>query len=276
MTSDLKKATRGLDAFQAHALEILEKLVSKPKAVFISLGVTVGVLVVIFGTRYWVATSRETRKVELTKIDQVFDEETKVFGKAREQREKKRDALRAAIPSPVKGVSPGTSDVPETPEMKSLDAEIQAMKPDHKKSSEQYKAYFDRNPKSAEGIVAGLKYASFQAEQGQLEEAQKVLESLVEQVQNYSILQVETYLSLISVLEDRDQLDKALEYNSKFLKFAQDEMKPRVLLKQGQLYFLKKDYSQAVTVLNQLLSEHENSTEADRARSLLALIPQQG
>ncbi len=269
MAGEQSKSLRGIDAFQAQVLEILAKLANNPKVIGIGAAVLVVALGGTVGVRYGLNKSQEKRANELAKIDQTFEDEMKSFGKQREDLEKKRDTLRAALPN---GSDKATA---ETPEIKALDASIQALKADHSKSAQEYKAYYDQNPKSAEGLVAGLKYASFAAEKGDLEAAQKALEAMAEPSQSYSILKVQTYLLLISVLEDRDQLDKALEYSDKFLKVVQPDLKAKALLTKGQILLLKKDFSQAQATLNQLVSEHDNSMEADRARSLLALVPQQ-
>ncbi len=270
MASEQSKSLKSVDAFQAQVLEFLAKLANNPKIVAYGLGALIVVLVGGYGVRYGLQKSEEKRAEGLVKVDAMFEEENKAFNKLREDKEKKRDALRAAQPSGA------NEKLEETAEMKTLEAEIQALKPDHSKSSAEYKSYYEKHPKSAEGLVAGLKYAGFAAEQGQIEDAQKVLEAMVEPAQSYSILKVQTLLLLISILEDRDQLDKALEYSDKLLNGLPSELKPKVLLTKGQIQLLKKDYTQAQVTLNQIVTDSESSQEAEKARSLLALIPQQG
>jgi predicted negative regulator of RcsB-dependent stress response len=267
MAGEQSKSLKGLDAFQAQVLEFLAKLANNPKILGYGFGGLLVVLVGAYGVRYGIQKSHDKVAEGLVKVDAIFEEENKSFQKLREAKEKERDALRAALPSDAgeKGL--------DTPEIKALDAEIQALKPDHSKSSGEYKAFYEKHPKAAEGLVAGLKYASFAAEQGQLEDAQKVLEAMVEPAKDFSVLKIQTYFLLVSVLEDRDQLDKALEYTEKFLNGISSELKPKLLLSKGQILLLKKDFTQAQATLNQIVSEFETSAEAERARSLLALIP---
>jgi predicted negative regulator of RcsB-dependent stress response len=272
MSSEKTTQPRGLDAFQVKVLEFLAGIAQNPKPMLGVVGLVLVALVAGYGIRYFASHKSDNRRVELSKVDQVYDDELTKIQKQREELEKKRDTLRAALPSPA---SPEAVP-PTSPEIAALDTQIAALKPDHKGSADQYKAFYEKYPKNAEGLLAGLKYAAFSAEQKQLEEAQKVLEAIIKESASYSIVHTQSLLLLISVLTDRDQLDKALEYSDTFVKAATGELKPRALLGKGQIQFLKKDYANAQTTLNQVINEHGNSMEAERARSLLALVPQQG
>lgn len=94
--------------------------------------------------------------------------------------------------------------------------------------------------------------------------------------QDQGIIYSQGLLLLVSILEDREQYDKALDYSERYLKIASSELKPRALLGKAQIYYLKKDFPSAQSTLSQLLNDHVNSMEADRARNMMALLPQAG
>lgn len=272
MSKETATGPKGLDLFQLRTIEFLTRLSQNPKPILGALGVIVVAIGIGFGINFYIKNKQENRRIELSKIDQVFDDEIKAYTKQREEIEKKRDALKAAQTTPAAAANPAV-ETPDTPEIKALNDQIQALKPEHKASSEQYRDFFKKYPKAPEGLLAGLRYAAYAAEKKQLEEAQKVLEDVVGASQDQSIIQSQSLLLLIAVLEDRSEYDKALTYSDRLIKISSDEAKPRAILSKAQIYFLKKDFPNAQTTLNQLLSEYANSMEADRARNLLALVP---
>ncbi len=264
---------KGPDVFQAKVAEFLAGLVQNPKPL---IGFGVFLLVALlagYGIRYFIGHKQEVRRVELSKVDQVFEEEGKAYNKAREALEKKRDTLKAAQPKPA-AEAKDAKPQEDGPEIKALDAQIKELKPDHAASSEQYKTFYVANPKNAEGWVAGLKYASFAAEQNKLEDAQKILEDLTKNAQGHAILQTQGLLLLISILEDRGEFDKALEQVNVLEKTASADLKPRVLLSKAQIYYFKKDFANTKETASKLLADYDNTPEADRARSLLGLLPE--
>lgn len=272
MSKESKNGLNVLDRFQVKTIEFLSHLSKNPKPVLGVIGALVLAVAIGYGINAYVQGKQETRRLEMSKIDLVFDNEIKEYSKQREELAKKRDGLKAALPTPANAEAAAV----ETPEIAALNAQIENLKPQHQGSSEQYRDFFRKYPKAPEGLLAGLRYAAHSVEQKQLEEAQKVLEEVVAQSQDLSIVHTQSLLLLISVLEDRSEFDKALTYADRLLKVASDEMKARALLHKAQIYFLKKDFPNAETTLNQLLSDHATSMEADRARNLLALVPQPG
>ncbi len=280
MSSDVTTKIKGLDAFQAKFIEFLSKVSQNPKPIFAGLGLLLAALAIAYGVSTFVSKKQENRRVELSKIDLVFDEEIKNLSQQREALEKKRAALQATPINPeAKQAEAEAVPAAETPEVKALGEQIQALKPDHKKSSGLYQEFYNKYPTSAEGMLAGIRYAAYVAtEEKKLDEAQKVLEQVVgnAQKQNLTILEVQSSLLLISILEDKGEFDKALAQTDSLMKNSFSELKPTVLLSQAQIHFMKKDYAKTQETLNKLLSEYANSMEAERAKNLLALVPQQG
>lgn len=264
---------KGPDVFQAKVGDFVAGIAQNPKPLFAIIGLLLVALAAGYGIRYFVGHKEDARRVELSKIDQVYEDELKTYTKAREGLEKQRDTLKAAQPKPAADAK-DAKPVEETAEIKALNQKIADMKPDHSASAEKYKSYFAANANAPEGWVAGLKYASFAAEQNKLEDAQKVLEDVVKNSKTHTILQTQALMMLISIQEDRGELDKALENADTLYKISGDELKARALLSKAQIYYLKKDYANTKATATEILTKHENSPEADRARALVALLPE--
>jgi predicted negative regulator of RcsB-dependent stress response len=264
---------KGLDFFQAKVGDFIAGLAQNPKPLLAIGALILVALLAGSGFQYFSHHSEDERRLELSKIDQVFDDEIKTYSKQREALEKQRDTLKAAQPQPA-AEAKDAKPLEDSLEIKALDAQITALKADHTGSSDQYKKFYEANPKVTEGWVAGLKYAAYVAEKNNLDEAAKILEELVKDGKGHAILQTQALLLLISIQEDRNELDKALEHAEALYKVASNELKPRALLSKAQIYFLKKDDANTKTTATKLVTDHENSPEADRARSLLALLPE--
>lgn len=258
-----------VDVFEAKAMGVADRLAKNPKPLAIGAGILLAALLAGYGYYYTVQSQEESRKVALTKVDQVYETEMKKYQTERETIEKQRDSLIAAQPA---STTPGQPPA-ETPEIKALNDKLQALKPEHKESAEKYKAFYESHGKYPAGWAAGLKYAGYAVQQKDLEGAQKVLEAISKEAKDRPVLHTQSLLLLISVLEDRGELDKALEYTDALAKVGSEELQPRALLTKAQIYYLKKDYGNAKANLEKLLSDHGTSPEAERARGLLALIP---
>lgn len=274
MSSEATTNIKGPDAFQAKFIEFFAKVAQNPKPLLAGLGIILAAAAVGYGVSLFIGKKQENRRIELSKIDVVFDEEIKALSQQREALEKKRADLQAAA---APGANPAAGTPAETPELKALSEQIEKLKPDHKKSAALYKEFYNKYPTSPEGMLAGIRYAAYAAgEEKNFDEAQKVLEPIAaeSQKQKHSILEAQSSMLLISIFEDKGELDKALAQADKLLSSAVAELKPSVLLSKAQIQFMKKDFANAQTTLNQLLSEHANSMEAERAKNLLALVPQ--
>jgi predicted negative regulator of RcsB-dependent stress response len=262
---------KGPDVFQAKVGDFMASIANNPKPLFVVIALLLGALAAGYGIRYFVEQKEIERRSELSKIDSVYEDELKNYNKQRETLEKQRDTLKAAQPKPA---TADAKPVEDSAEIKALNDKIANLKPDHSASSAQFKKYFDGHKNSPEGWVAGLRYAAYAAEQKQLEEAQKVLEELTKNAKSHPVLQTQGLMMLISIQTDRGELDKALESSETLLKTVGDDLKPRVLLTKAQIQYLKKDYANTRATATEVLTKHENSPEADRARSLVALLPE--
>jgi predicted negative regulator of RcsB-dependent stress response len=264
---------KGPDAFQVKVGDFLAGIAQNPKPLFAAIALLLAALAAGYGIRYFLAHKEDVRRSELSKIDAVYEDELKNYNKQRETLEKQRDTLKAAQPAPAADAK-DPKPVEDTPQIKALNQKISDLKPDHAASSEQYKQYFESHKTSPEGWVAGLRYAAFAAEQKKLEDAQKVLEEIAKSSKSHPILQTQGLMMLISIQTDRGELDKALESSETLINIVGDDLKPRALLTKAQIQYLKKDYANTRATATEVLTKHENSPEADRARSLVALLPE--
>lgn len=273
MSSEKSKElnVKGPDAFQVKVGDFLAGLAQNPKPLFAVIVLLLAALAVGYGIRYFIAHKSDARRIELSGVDAVYEEELKNYNKAREGLEKQRDTLKAAQPKPAGAEGKPLED---SADIKALNSQIEALKPDHAASAAKYKSYFEAHPTAPEGWVAGLKYATYAAEQKNLDDAQKVLASLTQNAKSHPILQAQGLMMLISILTDRGELDKALEQAETLNKIVGEELKPRALLTKAHLLYLKKDFANTRTTATEILTKHENSPEADRARSLVALLPE--
>lgn len=263
---------KGPDVVQMKAAEFLAGVAQNPKPY---IGVGIALLLFVAGgyaIKLFIEHQQNKRRVALYQVETIYEDEAKALNDKREALEKKKDTLKAALPKPA-GEAKDAAPV-ETPEIKAIDAEIKALKPDHKASSEKFKAFYEQYKDKPEGWVAGLRYAGFIAEEKRWDEAIAILDPIVKASKTLSIVQLQSAFLLVSLLQDKGEFDKALATIEVIGKSAGPQMKPSYYLSKAQTEFLKKDFAAAKASLDKLMAEHENTPEADRGRSLLALIPQ--
>ncbi len=268
MASDKTQNLNAPDAFQVQAYSVMDKVARNPKPLWITGSVIVLLLVGGYGWIQYNDARKEKLQGQASVVDTVFENEMKKFTETRESLEKQRDALVAKQPTPAAGQAPA-----ETPEIAALTKQIQDLKPVHTESTPKYLEFYKANPKSAEGLAAGLKYAGLTAEQGDLDAARTTLQSIVADSKRYNVLHVQSLLLLISIEEDKGEFDSAIKLSDDLINSVGAELKPKALLTKAQAQYLKKDFPAAKATLDKLVQDHGESPEAERARGLLSLIP---
>ncbi len=268
MASDKTNDLNAPDAFQVQAYSVMDKVAKNQKPMW---AVSGAIALVLLGGFVWkeVNDSRKAKlQTEAAAVDMVFESEVKSYSQAREALDKQRDAIVAKLPTPAEGQAPA-----ETPELKAINDQIKALKPDHAGSAAKYQEFYKANPKSAEGLVAGVKAAAHSAEKGDLDAAKAMLETIIADAKAYPILRAQALLLAISIHEDKGDFDAAIKLADDLVASAGPELLARALLTKGQAQYLKKDFAAAKTTLEKLVADHGASQEAERARGLLALIP---
>lgn len=268
MASDKSSNLNAPDAFQVQAYSVMDKIARNPKPLWITGAVIIAIIVGGYAWKYFTDARKEKLQTAVSAVDTQYESEMKTYTESREALEKQRDALVAKQPTPAEGQPPL-----ETPEIAAINKKITELKPDHAQSASGYLEFYKAHPNSAEGLVAGLKHASYVAEKGDLDAAKGQLDKIVSNSKKFKIVHTQALLLLISIEIDKGEFDAAIKHSDELIKSVGTELMPRALLTKGQALFLKKDYPNAKATLEKLVNEHGAAAEAERARGLLSLIP---
>ncbi|RZA14210.1 MAG: tetratricopeptide repeat protein [Proteobacteria bacterium] len=268
MASDKTDNLNGPDAFQVQAYGVMDKVARNSKPLWIIGGAILALLIGGYGWKYFNHNRTEKLQNAVSEVDTIFEGEMKKYTEAREALEKKRDGVVAKLPAPAEGQPPV-----ETPEVAAINTQIKALKPDHTASSAKYQEFYKANPKTPEGLAAGLKHAAFAAEKGDLDAAKAELQPIVADSKKLNLVHIQALLLLISIDEDKADFDSAIKNADDLVASVGPELMPRALLTKGQAQFLKKDFPGAKVTLEKIVNDHGATPEAERARGLLSLIP---
>lgn len=273
MSSEYKRLKHELktpDPFQARMLRFFDALMKRKTLVFSLIGVVLAIMIASFGYERVLGSKSNSRRSELAKVDAIYNEEITQLTKQQQGKQKTVDDLRAQL---EKAKTDKSGDV-KALETQLADAEkaVNAEKANHAKSSAEYKKFYEANKEAPEGWAAGMRYAAWELEQGNLKEARPVLEQIIGKSQKYMVYQVQAGLALVSVLEDLNEYDAALQNIDSLMKQVPDNIKPKLLLAKGRIQLQKDNPQEANKTLESLIKDHGNSTEADQARGLKALL----
>lgn len=256
---------KGPDAFQVKAAHSVEYIKANSKLVVaVVVLITISALAVI-GSNYLTNQSVKERQNAVAEVDQIFGKEAKVASDKRGEIESKIDELKLA-----------DKDKP-TPENKKklqeLEKSLEALpKADHSSSMTEYRQVYLKYENTPQGMLAGIRYASIAATAGNLQGAKDVLTKISRASKQHIILNLQANSLLISVLEDLKQYDEALSFIDEILKTAGDDLKPRFLLAKGRVLYLSKKFQDSKEALDLLINDYASAQEAEKARSLKALI----
>ncbi|MBP6218843.1 MAG: hypothetical protein KA436_09670 [Oligoflexales bacterium] len=219
----------------------------------------------------------EKRQDEVSLIDEDFSKEETSSSEKRnvilgdlEQLEKKKEAGKEAGKDKE-------SAKPEDPALVASIAqkrkELALVKPDHSKTLARYLAFYEKSPSTLEGWRSALSATRILAEENKLEDAVKLLEKILPQASKSDLGFYNTQVRLfyIALLEGAEHYDKALGELEGLLKTQDSENKPKLLLIQGRLLALLGRKDESNKTFETILSEHNSSPEARKARAYLAL-----
>jgi hypothetical protein len=280
------KKIKGPDAFQVRLISMFDWGLKNRNMVGLMLLPLVGVVVAGFGWQWYSGYRMDLRLDSLAVVEDVYTQELFEAGKKREEIQKKIDGLAAtATPEAPKAADakagkPGEVSAPAKPvenpqlavQRKILEIERDGIKPDHSKSLEQFKKYFEGHKDTAEGWMAGMRAVSILLEQQKEADARPIVESVAKDSITSPIFQIQSRMILIGLNEDAGNFDAALKDAEVLIGLADEELKPKVLLAKGRIQMLKDAKTEAKATLDDLIVKHANTPEAQKARSMLALI----
>ncbi len=274
MSSNYKehvKSLKGPDQFQVRVMTWLDWAAKNVKL----LGFVVVPLALIaggwFGYQYLQNQRRDARLEELGKAQVVYEGEQRKAGDARLVITKKIEALDAKAKPDKDGKAPAV-DPKDQAEKDALTKQAEAIKADHAESTTQFLAFYKKYETTPEGWMAGMTAARLLLEKEKLAEARPILENVMVKSTESQFYQTQARLALIGVLEEQGEYDSALTQLDGLDKVIDKDLKPKVLLARGRLQLLKNAKADAKATFTTLIETHGTSPEAQKARSIQALL----
>jgi predicted negative regulator of RcsB-dependent stress response len=274
MTSKHKehiKSLKGPDQFQVKVMSWLDWGLKNVKL----LGFVVAPLIVIaagwFGYQYFQNKQRDARLEELGKAQIVYEGEQRKANDARQEIMKKVQELDAKAAPDKDGKTP-PADPKVQAEKDALTKQAEAIKADHTASTTEFLAFYKKYDGTPEGWMAGMTAARLLLEKEKLQEARPILENVLSKSKDSPFYQTQARLALIGVLEEQGEYDAALTELDQLDKVIDKDLKPKVLLARGRLQLLKNSKDDAKATFNTLIETHGTSPEAQKARSIQALL----
>jgi predicted negative regulator of RcsB-dependent stress response len=269
----IEQSLKKPDSFQGQILNGINLLVEQRKRIFMFLTPLLVVGLVVYGAWLWMNHQAEARRSDLAKILAMQSDEIQDVGKRREDIQKQIDGIRDSVKPDAKGKRPDLSPA-QLADITNLEKKMTDLKPDHMKSTEAFKKFYDSNKEKPEGWMAGLSWAAKQLQDGKATEARPIVEAISKISGSNKFYQLTSRFMLIGILEDAGDYDAAIKECDALVSLVTDEAKPSVLLTKGRLHYFKKSNAEAKTVLNELIDKHGSSPEASKARGIIALMGQ--
>ena len=267
---NLDRSLKRPDSFQDQILNGIKFFSTNKKRVLMLSAPLIVVASAGYAVYSWTSYTANHRRAELAKITSIQSDEQSEVSKKRDDLQKQIDALRNTKPD--KDGKKGAVSPEALTKITGMEKQMTDLKPDHSKSTAEFKKFFDSNNDSPEGWMAGLTWASRQLQEGNSAEARKVVEHVAKSSSANKFYQMNSRFMLIGLLEDAGDFDSALKEVDILSKLATDDAKPSVLLAKGRLQYFKKAYPEAKVALNEIIDKHASSPEATKARILLAAI----
>ncbi len=232
-----------------------------------------GALVAIFGGWALWKNYQDSQTIErqaaLAVIDVEFDKETEAAEKSREVFRRELELLSLAADPAAKEKSPAA----DTSKRDALETKIRSIKADHSATASKYADFAAKHAGTPEGWVASMRAASVKITGRQWDEAATLLKSVLDQSSGHEFFQTHARASYVAVLEEQGKLTEALAEAEQLLKISNEQTKPAALLLQGRLQLANKQLDQAKKTLDELIEKHGSTQEADKARTMRAIMP---
>lgn len=276
-----KKEQRELkrpDAFQTKVRDQLEKLIQKPTLLFsllAILGVTLGGY---FLSTYYHNSQLEKRATEIYAIDKIYQDELEkvqeknieLYSKITEINNKIMDL---ESNKEIKPENKKSSLDQLKNELKKTEQNAKKIKGDHTKSSEEYYNFYQKNPRSSEGIRAAIHLTQNALKNNDYNKAKKITEQLLNNLSKSSFFYSNIIKLHVSILEEMSQLDLAINETNKLLMNVNKQEEPSILLLKGRLLIKKENNTEAKKILDSIITHfHATQEIKSKARAYKALI----
>ena len=265
----IQKQMKGPDEFQVKVFTWIDHLAKYKLTVIGVVGAVTLILLGAWGFRSYMDGRTSKRRLVLADVDMLHEKEMEAGNKSREGLQKSLDALTAETQKP--DMDPAKKIASEL-QIKSLQDQIKAIKPDHAGSREQYKAVYEQFKQNQEGWLAGLRYASFLVKDKKLDESKAILVDILKQSKDQPFFQLQCGMLYLGVLEDLKDYDTALAESDRLLKVVPGDLKAKLLLTKGRLQMAKQQSSEAKATFDTVIKDYGTSPEAERARGMKAII----
>ena len=265
----LEQPLKRPDTFQESFLKALDYTTKNKGRVAMLFAPIIGVVAIGYGIHMFQQSKANERRASLAKILAKQTAELTEVGKAQEKIQTEISALRNGTKGDVQKSPAVPADALKIAE---LEKKINDIRPDHSGSTAEFKAFYDANKGAPEGWMAGLSWAGRMLEQNKVAEAKPVVEEVVKASTAHNFYQVQARFLLLSILEDQGEFDAALKEADMLMGLVGEDTKATVLLAKGRLQYFKNAKPEARTALNEIVEKHGSSPEAQKAKSLLAVM----
>lgn len=263
--SDFKKKQQELkkpDAFQKKLYGYFMWAKSNPQ-VLVKLALPLfGIVVIAIGWLSWMDHMSQSRKDALAAIDMIYDKE-----------EMDLDHKRKEISKQIQDLSANKDDQEKNKDkIKSLEDEVKNLKTDHKDSLPKYLSFFEKHSTDSEGWRAGMESVQIYVANKDFEKASILLGDLLNKAASSSFYQTQGRSLYVSVLEELGKFDQAAIEAATLVKTAKEADKPKALLTHARVLLLSGKKTEAMQILDELITKHNASAEAQKAKAMKAVF----
>lgn len=259
---EFSKSLKAPDSFQQTMAGLVNWVAANQALFFGSIGVLLLVFAGVFGWQFFRDKKITARQEALAEIDYQY-------AKEEEEVAKKRADLTKEMTDAKK---PASGSDKNTAKQDQLQRTIDGLKADHTASMEKYKAYYESNKDVNEGWLAGMRYAGYLLSQKKFADARPIYEHILEKSKNSDFHQMHVGFVYANQLVEEKDFEKALQQTDMLLAKATDDIKPQVYLLRARILLAKGDKESATKALDALIKDHASSTEAQKAKSMKAVL----
>jgi predicted negative regulator of RcsB-dependent stress response len=155
---------------------------------------------------------------------------------------------------------------------KKIEQQIKSVKSEHSKSLQQFVVFFTTNKSKPQGWVAGFRAAGIHIESRSFKDARAVLEDLKDAASSNPFYNSLATITLVNVTEELGDLDAALQYCDSLILTVDDKMMAKILFSKARILMSMNKKEEAEKVIAELNEKFATSAEADKARTLKALM----